>query len=64
DPDVSREIGSEFTAAGLTMLDAPISGSPITLERGTASIMVGGDRGAFARVGRPFGPARWSSWAR
>jgi 3-hydroxyisobutyrate dehydrogenase-like beta-hydroxyacid dehydrogenase len=50
DPEVSREINGQFTAAGLTMLDAPISGSPITLERGSASIMVGGDRAAFERV--------------
>jgi len=50
DPEVSREINGQFTAAGLTMLDAPISGSPITLERGSASIMVGGNRAAFERV--------------
>jgi 3-hydroxyisobutyrate dehydrogenase-like beta-hydroxyacid dehydrogenase len=50
DPEVSRQIGSEFAAAGLTMLDAPISGSPITLEQGSASTMVGGDRAAFERV--------------
>lgn len=50
DPEASRDISSRFAAAGLTMLDAPISGSPITLEQGTASIMVGGDRAAFERV--------------
>jgi 3-hydroxyisobutyrate dehydrogenase-like beta-hydroxyacid dehydrogenase len=50
DPEVSREINGQFATAGLTMLDAPISGSPITLERGSASIMVGGDRAAFERV--------------
>ncbi|MEX1125132.1 MAG: NAD(P)-dependent oxidoreductase [Acidimicrobiia bacterium] len=50
DPEVSREIASEFTAAGLTMLDAPVSGSPVTLAQGTASTMVGGDRAAFERV--------------
>jgi 3-hydroxyisobutyrate dehydrogenase-like beta-hydroxyacid dehydrogenase len=50
DPEASREINGQFTAAGLTMLDAPISGSPITLESGSASIMVGGDRAAFERV--------------
>jgi 3-hydroxyisobutyrate dehydrogenase-like beta-hydroxyacid dehydrogenase len=32
------------------MLDAPISGSPITVEQGTASTMVGGDRAAFEKV--------------
>jgi 3-hydroxyisobutyrate dehydrogenase-like beta-hydroxyacid dehydrogenase len=50
DPEVSRQISSEFAAAGLVMLDAPVSGSPITLMQGTASIMVGGDRAAFERV--------------
>jgi 3-hydroxyisobutyrate dehydrogenase-like beta-hydroxyacid dehydrogenase len=49
-PDSSRTIAAEFEKAGLTMLDAPISGSPITLEQGNASLMVGGDRGAFERV--------------
>ena len=50
DPDVSRETARQFAEAGLTMLDAPISGSPITVEAGTASTMVGGDRAAFERV--------------
>jgi 3-hydroxyisobutyrate dehydrogenase-like beta-hydroxyacid dehydrogenase len=50
DPEWSRQIGSEFAERGLTMLDAPISGSPITLEQGSASTMVGGDRAAFERV--------------
>ena len=50
DPQASRDISAEFGAAGLTMLDAPISGSPITLAQGTASTMVGGDRVAFERV--------------
>lgn len=50
DPDVSREVAARFSDAGLTMLDAPISGSPITVEQGTASTMVGGDRAAYERV--------------
>jgi 3-hydroxyisobutyrate dehydrogenase-like beta-hydroxyacid dehydrogenase len=50
DPEISREISSEFAARGLTMLDTPISGSPITLEQGSASTMVAGDRAAFERV--------------
>ena len=50
DPGESRSIADAFAAAGLTMLDAPISGSPITLAEGKASIMVGGDRSAFDRV--------------
>jgi 3-hydroxyisobutyrate dehydrogenase-like beta-hydroxyacid dehydrogenase len=49
-PDVSREVSSQFANAGLTMLDAPISGSPVTLEQGNASVMVGGDAAAFEKV--------------
>jgi 3-hydroxyisobutyrate dehydrogenase-like beta-hydroxyacid dehydrogenase len=50
DPEVSRSISAEFESRGLIMLDAPLSGSPITLAQGSASIMVGGDRAAFERV--------------
>jgi 3-hydroxyisobutyrate dehydrogenase-like beta-hydroxyacid dehydrogenase len=49
-PQDSRAIAAEFSSAGLTMLDAPISGSPITVDAGSASLMVGGDRSAFERV--------------
>jgi len=49
-PEDSRAISAEFSKAGLTMLDAPISGSPVTLAQGNASVMVGGDRAAFDRV--------------
>jgi 3-hydroxyisobutyrate dehydrogenase-like beta-hydroxyacid dehydrogenase len=50
DPGESRAVGGEFIKAGLTMLDAPISGSPITVTAGNASVMVGGDAAAFERV--------------
>jgi 3-hydroxyisobutyrate dehydrogenase-like beta-hydroxyacid dehydrogenase len=49
-PDASRLIAREFDQKGLTMLDAPISGSTITLAAGKASLMVGGRREAFDRV--------------
>jgi 3-hydroxyisobutyrate dehydrogenase-like beta-hydroxyacid dehydrogenase len=49
-PEVTREVAADFAQAGLTMLDAPISGSPVTLEQGNASVMVGGDPGAFDKV--------------
>ena len=49
-PDASRAVAAEFAKAGLTMLDAPISGSTVTLTEGKASIMVGGDRSAFDRA--------------
>ena len=49
-PEPSRAIAAEFAKAGLTMLDAPISGSPVTLNQGNASTMVGGDKAAYERV--------------
>jgi 3-hydroxyisobutyrate dehydrogenase-like beta-hydroxyacid dehydrogenase len=49
-PDASRAISAEFARSGFAMLDAPISGSPVTLKQGNASLMVGGDEAAFARV--------------
>lgn len=49
-PEESRAIAQEFEVKGLTMLDAPISGSTVTLNSGKASIMVGGNREAFERV--------------
>lgn len=50
DPDGSRAVAGEFARAGLTMLDAPISGTTLTLGQGKASLMVGGDKAAFERV--------------
>ena len=50
DPDATRRIAALFGDAGLTMLDAPLSGSPISLEQDKASVMVGGDRAAFEKV--------------
>jgi 3-hydroxyisobutyrate dehydrogenase-like beta-hydroxyacid dehydrogenase len=49
-PDASRAVAAEFTRAGLIMLDGPLSGSPITVKAGNASIMIGGDEAAFERV--------------
>src|SRR4029077_3572099 len=44
--DVSREIAAEFAKAGLHMLDAPLSGSPVSVKAGNASVMIGGDAAA------------------
>jgi 3-hydroxyisobutyrate dehydrogenase-like beta-hydroxyacid dehydrogenase len=49
-PDASRAVSAEFAKAGSIMLDAPISGSPVTVRQGNASIMVGGDENAFERA--------------
>jgi len=50
DPDASRAIATEFAKAGLTMLDAPISGTTLTIGQGKASLMAAGDKAAFDRV--------------
>jgi 3-hydroxyisobutyrate dehydrogenase-like beta-hydroxyacid dehydrogenase len=52
-PAVTREIGEAVSARGAAMLDAPISGSTITVEAGTASIAAGGDAAALERA-RPY----------
>jgi 3-hydroxyisobutyrate dehydrogenase-like beta-hydroxyacid dehydrogenase len=49
-PAVIRELAAQVVSKGAQMLDAPVSGSVITLEEGKLSIMVGGDRAAFDRV--------------
>jgi len=49
-PEASRAVSAEFAQRGFALLDAPISGSPVTLAQGNASLMVGGGRAAFERV--------------
>jgi 3-hydroxyisobutyrate dehydrogenase-like beta-hydroxyacid dehydrogenase len=49
-PAVSRTLAAQVSALGAYMLDAPVSGSVITLEEGRLSLMVGGDRAAYERV--------------
>jgi 3-hydroxyisobutyrate dehydrogenase-like beta-hydroxyacid dehydrogenase len=49
-PAVSRGIADRVAAAGARMLDAPVSGSVSTLEKGELAIFVGGDEEAFQRV--------------
>jgi 3-hydroxyisobutyrate dehydrogenase-like beta-hydroxyacid dehydrogenase len=49
-PNVSREIAEHVHALGATMLDAPVSGSVPQVQAGTLTIMVGGDKQAYARV--------------
>jgi 3-hydroxyisobutyrate dehydrogenase-like beta-hydroxyacid dehydrogenase len=49
-PATSRELAAKVAQTGAAMLDAPVSGSVETLERGDLSVMVGGDRAVFERV--------------
>jgi 3-hydroxyisobutyrate dehydrogenase-like beta-hydroxyacid dehydrogenase len=49
-PVVSRRVSAAFTDHQRVMLDAPISGSPVTVRNGVASVMVGGDEKAYEKV--------------
>jgi 3-hydroxyisobutyrate dehydrogenase-like beta-hydroxyacid dehydrogenase len=49
-PAVSRALAARVRNAGAEMVDAPVSGSVITLQQGKLSVMVGGDASTFARV--------------
>jgi 3-hydroxyisobutyrate dehydrogenase-like beta-hydroxyacid dehydrogenase len=50
EPEESRAVAAEFEKAGAIMLDGPLSGSPVTVTQGNASIMIGGDEAAYERV--------------
>jgi 3-hydroxyisobutyrate dehydrogenase-like beta-hydroxyacid dehydrogenase len=49
-PANTRALAEQIAAIGAQMLDAPVSGSVITLEEGKLTIMVGGDAETFERV--------------
>ncbi len=49
-PDVAVSLAQEGAAAGIQVLDAPVSGGEAGAREATLSIMVGGDADAVARV--------------
>jgi 3-hydroxyisobutyrate dehydrogenase-like beta-hydroxyacid dehydrogenase len=49
-PANTRALAQKVADAGAEMLDAPVSGTSITVEQGKASLMVGGDADAFERA--------------
>jgi 3-hydroxyisobutyrate dehydrogenase-like beta-hydroxyacid dehydrogenase len=49
-PSYSREVAAKVREKGADMLDAPVSGSVITLQEGKLSVMVGGRRETFERL--------------
>ena len=49
-PAAIRELAKQVETNGAEMLDAPVSGSSITLEEGKLSFMVGGKRETFEKV--------------
>jgi 3-hydroxyisobutyrate dehydrogenase-like beta-hydroxyacid dehydrogenase len=49
-PEFSRSVAAQVRAKGADMVDAPVSGSVITLQEGKLSVMVGGRKETFDRV--------------
>jgi 3-hydroxyisobutyrate dehydrogenase-like beta-hydroxyacid dehydrogenase len=49
-PNVSRATAAKVREKGADMVDAPVSGSVITLQEGKLSVMVGGRRETFERI--------------
>jgi len=49
-PAASRALAAEVAERGARMLDAPVSGAALTVERGQATLMVGGEQGIFEQL--------------
>jgi len=49
-PAVSRDFAAKLREKGSDMVDAPVSGSVITLQEGKLSVMVGGRKETFEKV--------------
>ena len=49
-PAVSRAVAEKVREKGADMVDAPVSGSVVTLESGKLAVMVGGNRATFDRI--------------
>jgi 3-hydroxyisobutyrate dehydrogenase-like beta-hydroxyacid dehydrogenase len=49
-PAVSRALAVRVRGQGSDMVDAPVSGSVVTLQQGKLSVMVGGEKSAFDRA--------------
>ncbi|HTY78556.1 MAG TPA: NAD(P)-dependent oxidoreductase [Candidatus Bathyarchaeia archaeon] len=52
-PAVTRMLGERVATKGAALLDAPVSGSSVTVAQGQLSFMVGGDAAALERI-RPY----------
>jgi 3-hydroxyisobutyrate dehydrogenase-like beta-hydroxyacid dehydrogenase len=59
-PETPLELARRFAPAGVEVLDAPISGGPVTARAGELAIMVGGSPAAYERA-RPLLEALGSS---
>lgn len=52
-PVAVRRMAADLAAAGIAMIDAPVSGGPVGAKNATLSIMAGGETEAFERA-KPF----------
>lgn len=49
-PDTITDVAARAAERGIQVLDAPVSGASIASEKGTLTIMVGGDEAALAKI--------------
>jgi len=49
-PDATEEIAAALHQVGCDMLDAPVSGGDVGAQKGTLTIMVGGDKAVFVKM--------------
>jgi 3-hydroxyisobutyrate dehydrogenase-like beta-hydroxyacid dehydrogenase len=49
-PETSRALAAKVREKGADMIDAPVSGSVVTLQQGKLSVMVGGRKETFERA--------------
>ena len=49
-PAISRSLAEQVRAKGADMVDAPVSGSVITLEQGKLTMMIGGKKETFDKI--------------
>lgn len=60
-PETARHIAAELAKAGVSALDAPVSGGDVGARNGTLTIMVGGEQAAFDRAA-PLFQAMGKAW--
>ncbi|MFN8378700.1 MAG: NAD(P)-binding domain-containing protein [Anaerolineae bacterium] len=60
-PETARVLYDRLKQAGISALDAPVSGGDVGARNGTLTIMVGGDADAFERASALF-PAMGKAW--
>lgn len=60
-PETARYIAAELAKAGVSALDAPVSGGDVGARNGTLTIMVGGEQAAFDRAA-PLFQAMGKAW--